>query len=87
MLENSGYFLKRKPHHSAVVVAIPIQDGWFTHKSPNMWMCIWLSPYHVKYFVISMEFMVLNAPKRFWRSLPEIVFFSLSFLNPNHLKT
>ena len=73
MLENSCYFLKRKPHHIAVVVAISIQDGWFTHKCPNMWMCIW---------VISMEFIVLSAPKRFWRSLQEILFFSLSFLKP-----
>ena len=30
-----------------------------------------------------MEFTVLNSPKGFWRSLPEI---SLSFLTPNYLR-
>jgi hypothetical protein len=31
--------------------------------------------------------MVLNSPKGFWRSLPEISLLLSSFVNPNHLKT
>ena len=33
------------------------------------------------------EFTVLNSPKGFWRSLPEISLLLSSFGNPNHLKT
>jgi hypothetical protein len=36
-----------------------------------------------------MEFTVLNSPKGFWRSLPEISLLLLlsSFVNPNHLRS
>ena len=34
-----------------------------------------------------MEFTVLNSPKGFWRSLPEISLLLSSFLNPNHLRS
>jgi len=38
----------------------------------------WISSAVTQHLVISMEFTVLNSPKGFWRSLPEISLFSQS---------